>query len=72
LVASFPALSDPFNLTAIAVLVILGLAVLILRGKDSWLTHIQSKPLLTVTRFARAWSVPVYCSVSWPSCLRGR
>lgn len=45
--ASFPALTDPLNLGAIAALAILGLALVVFRSGKSWLAHIQRKPLLT-------------------------
>jgi hypothetical protein len=40
-------LTDPLNLGALAALVLLVFAVMLLRGRSSWLSHIQRKALLT-------------------------
>ena len=45
--AAYPFLTDAFNLAVFAGLIILGLVLVMLRGRKPWLAHIQSRPLLT-------------------------
>lgn len=44
---SYPFLADPLNVAGVAVLIVLAVALLLVRGRKSWLARIQRKSLLT-------------------------